>query len=62
MYAYAHTPLDEELLNLQISPPETNVSLLYEAFMVSKDFRMSLQNKFHPSLKFLLNKVFLWFT
>ena len=38
MYAYAHTPLDEETKNLQDLPQETKFLLLYEAFTVSKVF------------------------
>ena len=53
MYAYAHTPLDKDTKNLLVSPPEINFSLLSEAFMVSKDYQTSLQNKRLLSLKLL---------
>ena len=51
MYAYAHTPLDEDTIKLTSFPPEINFSLLSEAFMVSKDYQTSLQNKCLLSLK-----------
>ena len=45
MYAYAHTPLDEETIKLKVSPLVTKFLLLFEVSMVSKDSRISLQNK-----------------
>ena len=59
LYAYAYTPLDRETLKLT---PETNSLLLYEAFMVSKDTRISLKNICQHSLKLLMIKVLLLFT
>ena len=53
MYAYAHTPLDEDTINLLVSLPEINFSLLSEAIMVSKDSKTSLQNRCLLSLKLL---------
>ena len=58
MYAYAHAPLDEDTIKLTSFSLEINSSLSSEAFMVSKDFQTSLQNKCLPSLKLLKNKVF----
>ena len=59
MYTYAYTPLDGETLKLT---PEINSLLLYEAFMVSKDTRISLKTNCQHSLKLLMNKVLLLFT
>ena len=53
-----HTPLlMKKLSSLQVSPPEINSSLLYEAFTVSKAFQFFLLNKYHLSFKHLFNKV-----
>ena len=53
MYAYAHTPLDEETGD--------KLFALYEAFMISKVFLTSLQNKCYPSSKHLLTKILHWY-
>ena len=53
MYAYAHAPLDEDTIKLTVFYLVTNSSLSSEAFMVSKDFQISLQNKCLLSLKLL---------
>ena len=54
------TPLlTKKLSNLQVSLQAINSSPLYEAFMVSKAFQISLLNKCHHSSKHLLNKVLL---
>ena len=52
MYAYAHTPLDEDTIK-PVFAQVTNSLLSYEVFMVSKDSQISLQNKCLPSLKLL---------
>ena len=51
-----HTPLPIHPLmrkqsNLQVSQLVMNFLLSYEAFMVQKDFRISLQNNCQPSSK-----------
>ena len=51
MYAYAHTPLDEEPYNLLVSPQVINFLHSLEVFMDLKDYRTSLQNNCLPSLK-----------
>ena len=53
MYAYAHTPLDEDTIKLTSFSSGDKLSLSYEAFMVSKDYQISLQNKCLLSLKLL---------
>ena len=53
MYAYAHTPLDEDTIKLTSFSSGDKLFAFNEAFTVSKDFQISLQNKYLPSLKHL---------
>ena len=53
MYAYAHTPLDEETIKVTSFSLVTNFLLSFEVSMVSKDSQSSLQNKCQHFSKFL---------
>ena len=53
MYAYAHTPLDEDTIKHTSFSSGDKLFASKEVFMVSKDSQISLQNKCLPSLKLL---------
>ena len=51
MYAYAHTPLDEDTIKLTSFSSGDKLFAFIRGIMVSKDSQISLQNKCPPSLK-----------
>ena len=53
MYAYAHTPLDEDTIKLTSFSSEDKLFAFIRGFYGLKDFQTSLQNKCLPSLKLL---------
>ena len=53
MYAYAHTPLDENTIKLTSFSTGDKLFAFIRGFMVSKDSQVFLPNKCLPSLKLL---------
>ena len=53
MYAYAHTPLDENTIKLTSFSTGDKLFAFIRGFMISKDSQVSLPNKCLPYLKLL---------
>ena len=53
MYAYAHTPLDEETIKHTSFSSGDKLFVSYEVFMVLKDFQFLSLNECQLSLKLL---------
>ena len=53
MYAYAHTPLNEETIKLTSFSSGDKLFAFICGFSALKDFQLSLQNKYPTSLKLL---------
>ena len=62
MYAYAHTPLDEETIKLTSFSSGDKLFAFIRGFYGLKGLPFFLLNKCHHSLKHLLNKVLLLYT